>query len=210
MSDATLVTPGAPRAPQVFAFLFCSVDGFIEDAEGRLDWNTDDPELFVWKGRQARQTPHVGALLLGRRTYDHFAEFWPSPEAAARYPEIAAFMHEVPKIVVTSRPDSLPSWHGASPVDGADLPAVVAELRQEHDSDLAVFGSSTLAAQLLEHGLIDELRILISPVALGSGTGLFHGLRSPVSLTPGPTTTFPSGNVLLTYTPNAADGTSAS
>lgn len=205
-----ITTTSTTRSPQVFAFIFCSLDGFVEDAEQRLDWNTDDPELFVWKTRQARQSPHIGTLLLGRRTYDHFAEFWPSPEAHQHYPEIAAFMHEVPKTVVTSQPNTLPPWNAAEPAEATDLPAVVAKLREQHEGDIAVFGSSTLAAQLLEQGLLDELRILISPVVLGSGTGLFQGLSSRVHLTPGPTTTFPSGNVLLTYTSESPDGETAS
>lgn len=209
MTATTAPTPAMPRVPQVFAFLFCSVDGFVEDADRRLDWNTDDPELFVWKGRQARQTPHVGALLLGRRTYDHFAEFWTTAEASERYPEIAAFMQAVPKAVVTNRPGSLPSWHGAHPADGTDLPGVVERLREEHDGDLAVFGSSELAARLLEQGLLDELRIVVSPMLLGSGTGLFQGLDTRVALTPGPVTTFPSGNILLTYAPQAPEGRGA-
>lgn len=202
--------PAAARSPQVFAFLFCSLDGFVEDTQRRLDWNTNDPELFTWKGRQARQSPHVGALLLGRTTYDHFAEFWPSAEAYEHYPEIAAFMHETPKTVVTSRPETLPPWHLATAADGTDLAAVVAELCADHDGDIAVFGSSTLTAQLLERGLVDELRILVSPVALGGGTGLFQGLTRRVHLTPGPVTTFPSGNVLLTYTPRPPEGTATS
>ena len=204
-TQTTAGTSPRPRPPQVFAFLFCSVDGFIEDAEHRLDWNTNDPELFVWNQRQARQAPHIGAVLLGRRTYDHFADFWTTPEAAEQFPEIAAFMHEAPKTVVTTRPDSLPAWHGARPADGADLPGVVAELHAEHDGDIAVFGSSELAARLLEQGLLDELRILISPVLLGHGTGLFHGLGARVRLQAGPATMFPSGNALLTYTPQAPE-----
>ncbi|WP_150460205.1 dihydrofolate reductase family protein [Nesterenkonia ebinurensis] len=100
-----ITTTSTTRSPQVFAFIFCSLDGFVEDTEQRLDWNTDDPELFVWKTRQARQSPHVGTLLLGRRTYDHFAEFWLSPEAHQHYPEIAAFMHEVPTPATTASCD---------------------------------------------------------------------------------------------------------
>lgn len=211
MSTPAPTTPAtAGRTPQLFAFLFCSVDGFVEDSEGRLDWNTGEPELFAWQRRRARQVPYVGSMLLGRTTYDHFAEFWPSSEAYEHYPEIAAFMHETPKTVVTSRPGTLPTWHEAQSADGNDLPSLVERLRTAHDGDIAVFGSSALAAQLLGQGLLDELRILVSPVVLGRGTGLFQGLSRRIHLTPGPTTAFPSGNVLLTYTPRAADGKSAS
>lgn len=211
MSTPAPTTPAETRrTPQLFAFLFCSLDGFVEDAEKRLDWSTSEPEVFTWQRQRARQVPHVGSMLLGRNTYDHFAEFWPSSEAYERYPEIAAFMHETPKTVVTSRPETLSPWHEAQPAEGGDLPALVEQLRADHDGDIAVFGSSILAAQLLEQGLLQELRILVSPVVLGSGTGLFQGLSQRVHLTPGSTTMFPSGNVLLTYTPQAAHGKSAS
>lgn len=121
--QTTAGTSPRPRPPQVFAFLFCSVDGFIEDAEHRLDWNTNDPELFVWNQRQARQAPHIGAVLLGRRTYDHFADFWTTPEAAEQFPEITAFMHEVPKTVVTTRPDSLRPGTVPAPPTAQTCPA---------------------------------------------------------------------------------------
>lgn len=201
-------TASAARTPQVFAFLFCSVDGFVEDAHRGLGWSTGEPEVFTWHRRRARQTPHIGGMLLGRNTYDHFAEYWPSAEAFRTQPEIAAFMETTPKTVVTNRPASLASWQGARAAEGSDLSALVEQLRTEqkadNDGDIAVFGSSTVAAQLLERGLLDELRILISPVALGRGTRLFRGLESHVHLQAGPTTTFPSGAVLVTYAPENA------
>ncbi len=197
-------------SPQVFAFLFCSLDGFVEDAGKHLDWNTNQPQVFTWNSPEARHNPRVSAMLLGRNTYDHFAEFWPRQAAFTDYPQIAQFMRDTPKTVVTSRPDSLPAWTGSRPVSGTDLKATVGALKASHDHDIAVFGSSRLAGQLLEQGLLDELRILVSPVVLGSGTGLFQGLSRRVHLTPGSTTTFPSGNVLLTYTPQAPVGKSTS
>ena len=201
-------TASAARTPQVFAFLFCSVDGFVEDAHRGLGWSTGEPEVFTWHRRRTRQTPHIGGMLLGRNTYDHFAEYWPSAEAFRTQPEIAAFMETTPKTVVTNRPASLASWQGARAAEERDLTALVEQLRTEQEADsggeIAVFGSSTLAAQLLERGLLDELRILISPVALGRGTRLFQGLESHVHLQAGPTTTFPSGAVLVTYAPENA------
>ena len=165
------------RRQQVFAFLFCSLDGYHEGAGGELDWGLVDEEFFDWNLRQTRE---VGALLLGRRTYEHFAEVWTSQDAARRLPEIAAFMNAVPKTVVTSS-GQVTAW------------------------EVAVFGSSTLTVSRLEQGLVDELRILLNPVLLGRGRSLFAGLKDRVDLTAGAVTVFRSGNVLLRYRPPGHD-----
>ncbi len=188
------------QSGRIFAFLFCSVDGFIEDKQRRLDWSTPELQVFTWNSPEARHNPQVSAMLLGRNTFDHFAEFWTTKAAFTDYPQIAQFMRDTPKTVITSRPESLPDWTGSRPVSGTDLKATVDALKAAHDDDIAVFGSPTLTAQLLHQGLLDELRILINPVALGAGTRLFEGLERRVPLTTTSTTTFPSGNVLITYT----------
>ncbi|MDI3405202.1 dihydrofolate reductase family protein [Streptomyces cavernicola] len=190
----------AHTGQRVFAFQFCSLDGYHEGPGGELGWGLYDEEFFDWNLRQTRE---VGALLLGRRTYEHFAEVWTSQEAAARMPEVTAFMNAVPKTVVTSR-TTVPPWQGSRTVDGADLPAEVARLRAETpEGDVAVFGSSGLTASLLEQGLVDELRILVHPVLLGEGRSLYAGLKDRVDLEAGAVTAFRSGNVLLRYRPKA-------
>lgn len=76
------------RQQQVFAFLFCSLDGYHEGPGGELDWGLNDEEFFDWNLRQTRE---VGALLLGRRTYEHVVEVWTSAEAAEWMPEVTAY-----------------------------------------------------------------------------------------------------------------------
>ncbi|MGP4109883.1 dihydrofolate reductase family protein [Streptomyces sp. 4N509B] len=188
--------PDGPRR-KVFAFLFCSLDGYHEGADGELDFGVYDEEFFDWNLRQTRE---VGALLLGRRTHEHFAEVWPTPEAAERLPEVAAFMNAVPKTVVT-RSGRVTPWENTRVTDGADLGAEVARLRAESSGDVAVFGSSGLTVTLLEQGLVDELRVLLYPVLLGRGRSLLAGLRERVPLAAGAVTVFRSGNVLLRYHP---------
>ena len=186
----------------VFAFQFCSLDGYHEGAEGELDWGTNDEEFFDWNVRQTRE---VGALLLGRRTYETFARVWPTADAAERLPEVAAFMNAVPKTVVTGGGGQLTPWQNTRAIGAAELTAEVRRLRTESDGDVAVFGSSQLTATLLERGLVDELRVLLHPVLLGRGRSLYAGLPERVALTPGPVTVFRSGNVLLRYRPPGPD-----
>jgi dihydrofolate reductase len=188
------------RAGTVFAFLFCSLDGYFEDAEAKLDWVVNDDEFFEWN---VRLLSHIGALLLGRRTYEHFVEFWTSAEAATRMPEVAAFMTSVPKLVISSRAPSDHVWSSTRTSDGGDLAADIRGLISEVSGDVAIFGSSELTASLLDQDLIDELRILVHPVLLGQGRSLLGGLPQRLMLDPGPVTVFQSGNVLLTYRPRA-------
>ncbi|MFE7211938.1 dihydrofolate reductase family protein [Streptomyces sp. NPDC001698] len=190
------------RQQQVFAFLFCSLDGYHEGPGGELDWGLYDEEFFDWNVRQTRE---VGALLLGRRTYEHFAEVWTSAAAAERMPEVAAFMNAVPKTVVTGSGPVTP-WENTRVTDGSALAAEVARLRAESAGDVAVFGSSGLTVTLLEQGLVDELRILLHPVLLGRGRSLYAGLKDRIDLTAGAVTVFRSGNVLLRYRPPGRAG----
>ena len=185
------------RPRQVFAFLFCSLDGYHEGPGGELDWGLCDDEFFDWNVRQLRE---VGALLLGRRTYEHFADVWTSDEAKGRLPRIAASMNAMPKTVVTNSGRVTP-WENSRVVDDAGLEAEVARLRAESAGDVGVFGSSGLTVTLLERGLVDELRILLNPVLLGGGRSMVAGLKDHTHLTPGPVTVFRSGNLLLRYRP---------
>ncbi|GAA3050217.1 MULTISPECIES: dihydrofolate reductase family protein [Actinomycetes] len=189
---------------KIFAFLFMSLDGYVEGPDGELDWNLTDEEFFTWNIRQSRE---IGALLLGRRTFDHFAEFWTTPSAAAAMPEVWTFMNTVPKTVVTGRDAPPQDWDGTRVVDGDDLAGVVGTLRDETGGDVAVLGSPTLTCALLEQGLIDELRLLVHPVLLGGGRRLTDALRHRVLLDAGPTTVFRSGNTLLTYRPRTLERT---
>lgn len=182
---------------KVFAFLFCSLDGYHEGTAGELDWSLNDAEFHDWN---LRQSDEIGALLLGRRTFEHFAQFWTSDLAAAQMPQITSFMNAIPKTVVT-RSGTVPPWTGTTIVDGSDLSVEVSHLQAATTGDVAVFGSSGLTVSLLEQRLIDELRILVHPVLLGRGKSLYAGLYEHIELTAGPTTVFRSGNVLLRYEP---------
>ncbi|NDK30539.1 dihydrofolate reductase family protein [Nesterenkonia haasae] len=192
------VSTGPSRGGTVFAFLFCSLDGYYEGPGGELDWGVNDEEFFTWNMRQCNE---IGALLLGRRTYEHFQAFWTSRSAREHMPEVAQFMSSVPKLVVTGNSDLPPTWRGTTITDGKNLAADIARLGSEVAGDIAVFGSSELTTSLMQEGLIDELRILIHPVLLGSGRSLLNGLAHRVPLEAGPATVFRSGNVLLTYRP---------
>ncbi len=106
------------------------------------------------------------ALLLGRVTYEGFAEAWPSREG-----EFADKFNTMPKYVVSSTLEQ-PEWNNSTVLKG-DVAEEVAKLRREHDGDIVVHGSARLVQTLLERDLVDELRLMVYPLVLGSGRRLF-------------------------------------
>ncbi len=106
------------------------------------------------------------ALLLGRMTYEGFADAWPKRDG-----EFADKFNNMPKYVVSSTLDN-PEWTNTTVLKG-DVADEVAKLKREQDGDIVVHGSVQLAQTLLEHDLVDELRLMVFPVVLGSGKRLF-------------------------------------
>jgi dihydrofolate reductase len=134
-------------------------------------------------------------LLLGRRTYDIFAGYWPK---AASSP-IADGLNAATKYVATHRPDSL----GWGPVGdlGADIMEGVRGVKSEDGPDLIVWGSSTLTSMLLEQGLVDEVVLLAYPVLLGLGKRFFSDSADPRELALVSTKAISSGVLVNTYRP---------
>jgi len=107
-------------------------------------------------------------LLLGRRTYDIWAVYWPHVQAGHA---IADLFNRVPKHVATHRPDTL-DWQNSHALEG-DLAAVIHALKQQDGANLLAWGSADMVRQLLAARLVDELRLMIYPVVLGRGKRLF-------------------------------------
>lgn len=143
-------------------------------------------------------------LLLGRRTYDIFAAYWPylnvDPSSAsydAMTAEIAKRFNAVTKFVATHRPESL-SWSNSKAL-GPNVVESVKKLTTEDGPDLLTQGSSELVHQLLEADLVDELRLVVYPVILGKGKRLFGSGSAPRSLKLTRFLTSPNGTILATY-----------
>ena len=177
-------------------FEHISLDGVIqnspEDGFPHDDWTAPyrTPE-----GRDAVLAAQGGRfdLLLGRRTYDLWSGYWPQ---APRGP-MADAINAATKHVVTHRPESL-AWGPFEGV-GPDLVAVVRGLKSRSGPDLVLWGSSTLTTTLVQHGLADELHLLVYPVLLGTGKRFFGTGAVPVSFTLSESRATPSGIVFLTY-----------
>lgn len=132
-------------------------------------------------------------LLLGRRTYDAWADFWPK---AGDNPMTNA-LNAATKYVATHRPDSL-NWGPAADL-GADILAGIRDVRTTDGPDLLVCGSSTLTSVLLSQGLVDEVLLLVYPVLLGRGKRFFSDTADPRELAFVSTQVTPTGVLLNTY-----------
>jgi dihydrofolate reductase len=147
---------------------FVSVDGVMEDPGGAENYKYGGWAFEFSRGEEGDQfkvdeTRNTAALLLGRVTYEGFAEAWPSREG-----EFADLFNGLPKYVVSSTLND-PEWSNTTVVALDDL----AQLKQDTDGDLVVHGSGQLAQTLLERDLVDELRLMVFPIVLGTGKRLF-------------------------------------
>jgi dihydrofolate reductase len=150
---------------------FVSLDGVMEDPGGSENFGQGGWSFKVSRGDEGDkfkldETFASDALLLGRVTYEGFAEAWPSREG-----EFADKFNNMPKYVVSSTLEKA-EWQNSTVLKG-DVVEEVGKLKQEQDGDIVVHGSARLVQTLIEHDLVDELRLMVYPVVLGSGKRLF-------------------------------------
>jgi dihydrofolate reductase len=177
-------------------FNHITVDGYIADKSGNMSFahHADDPE---WQEFVSGNAAGGGAhFVFGRVTYDMMASFWPTQAAMESMPVVAKAMNQAPKIVF-SRSMKMAAWENTRVLTG-DIAAAVRALKAEEGRDMLIFGSGSICAQLAEAGLIDEYRLIVNPIVLGTGKAMFAG---PVALRRTDVRAFKNGNVLLTYVP---------
>jgi dihydrofolate reductase len=192
--------------------LFATLD-LVGQAPGGPE---EDPEGFPFGGWQAPLLDEVAgsqvaaayqgtdALLLGRRTYDLFAAYWPFQEGG-QDDDFATLFNRIPKYVASRGTPDLP-WAGSTQL-GPDLPAAVREIRARHEH-VTVVGSLDLVQTLLRERLFDRLDLWVHPIVLGVGKKVFDGGAVPTNVTLlEPPVAGPKGTVHLRYA--IADGTPA-
>jgi dihydrofolate reductase len=150
---------------------FVSVDGVMEDPGGAEEFEHGGWAFEFSRGEEgdkfkADETFEADAQLLGRKTYEGFAEAWPS-----RSDEFADRFNSMPKYVVSSTLKD-PEWTNTTVLDG-DVGESIAKLKDEVDGNIVVHGSAQLAQTLLDLDLLDEVRLMVFPVVLGTGKRLF-------------------------------------
>jgi len=172
-----------------------SLDGFFEGPNKKFDWFVPDEEFLDYAKDLLRT---VDTILFGRTTYEHMAGYWPS----APRDEIADAMNNLPKVVV-SRSLRKVEWNNSRLVKG-EVAEEISKLKQMpgKDKDIVIFGSATLASSLLQLGLIDEYRVILSPILLGGGSPMFTDMKQRINLKLGKTKILRSGVIVLYYEKN--------
>lgn len=176
---------------------FVSLDGVIEEPRWTFEFDRGE------EGNQFKFDELFGAsaLLLGRRTYEGFAANWPKMDGD----DFGKRMNSIEKYVVSSTlSDEAATW-GPTTVLRGDVLAEVRELRAGEGGDLLVEGSGQLVRTLLAQGLVDELRLMVFPVILGSGARLYsENMSAPLKMSVTSSATVGSGVLVLTFSPAPA------
>lgn len=170
---------------------FVSLDGVFEAPH---EWHFPffNDAAGQYKADELRATD---ALLLGRKTYEGFAEAWPKMSGD----EFSDKFNSMPKHVVSTTLEN-PTWTNSHVITG-DLASELAKLKDRYEQDIYIHGSGDLANSLLQQGLIDEIRLMVHPIVVGKGRRFFNDGTGIPALKLADVTTYDSGVVLLTYQP---------
>jgi dihydrofolate reductase len=167
---------------QVVVTEFISLDGVIEDPGGAEDFAHGGWSFKYDRGDEGNkfkmdELTNADAQLLGRVTYEGFAAAWPSRKDDAGF---ADKFNSMPKYVVSTTLEN-PEWENSQVIKD-DLAGEVAKLKGQYDGDILIAGSATLVQSLIEKDLVDELRLMVFPVVLGSGRRLFADRGTAASM----------------------------
>ena len=183
---------------------FLALDGTAQAPGGADEDTSDGFQHGGWHMQYgagsgvAKLIGEAGGFLLGRRTYEIFAGYWPN--APDDVQEVADLMNTKPKHVASRTLTDPLEWQNSSVLSAA-LPEAVAALKEKDGGDLLVIGSTVLVQSLIQHGLVDEFRLMIDPVLVGGGKRIFPddgGLR-PLRLVDHEVTG--PGTIIATYSP---------
>jgi dihydrofolate reductase len=192
---------------KVIANEFMSLDGVVQAPGGADEDTSGGFEHGGWHMRYfddlsqkwvLESIVEAGGFLLGRRTYEIFAAYW--PKAPEEEQVIAQPLNTKPKYVASTTLTEPLEWQNSNMLQG-DITEAVPALKQEDGADVHVIGSAELVRRLIEQGLVDEFRLMIDPVTLGGGKRIFRddGSLRPLRLVHSEVTT--TGAILATYAP---------
>ncbi|MGH3041036.1 MAG: dihydrofolate reductase family protein [Gaiellaceae bacterium] len=184
---------------------YVSLDGVMQAPGGGEEYKHAGWTFKVDRGDEGEkfkldETKDSEALLLGRKTYEGFAAAWPAMEG-----ELADKLNSMPKYVVSSTLEN-PEWNNSTVLTG-DVVDAVSKLKQERDGSIVVHGTAQLVQTLVEHDLVDELRVMVFPVLLGTGKRLFGETSGKKSLRLVDSNVVGEGVAILIYRPKAEEAT---
>jgi len=179
-------------------FMHISLDGFVTDSKGKMDWINIDEEMFDYAGQRTRE---ADTALYGRGTYHIMESYWPTaadkPNATKHDIEHAAWYNQVDKVIVSKTlkgTDRLKTR-----IISENLTSEIRKLKEGPGKEIIMFGSPTLAHTLTEENLINDYWLFVNPILLGKGLPLFNSLKHTVKLKLLANKSFASGVVCLHY-----------
>jgi dihydrofolate reductase len=178
---------------ELFLHVNVSVDGYICDTAGEIDWHFADEEFQQYLDQLLES---IDGIVLGRLAYEQLATYWPTAGSEVS-PTQRRRMHDLPKYVL-SRTIERTDWHN-SRLLGPDPVAAINRLKQQDGRPLALFAGAGAAKAALQLDLLDEIRLLVNPALLGGGTRLFGTGYARAELCLEQQRRFASGALLLTY-----------
>jgi dihydrofolate reductase len=186
---------------KIAAGLFIALDGVVEEpAEWHFPYFNEEMGAAVGATLEGADT-----VLFGRKTYDSFAGAWPEREAAGEEDAgFAKILGDIRKIVVSNQKLEF-TWRNSEQLEG-DLIGAVTALKNEPGADIALSGSVSVVRQLLAAGLLDELHLLVHPIAVRKGMRLFDEGEGPIPLRLISSETFETGVLNLVYGPTESTG----
>lgn len=183
---------------KIVLLMHVSLDGFAAGPNGEMDWVKLDDNLWDYV---AKVTDAADTVLFGANTYRLMEGYWPTaaeqPGASRHDIDHGRWVNAATKLVF-SKSLKKTSWQGTR-IIRENIKEEMTRLKEEPGKDLLMIGSPSLAQSFMQMDLIDEFRLNVNPVILGSGKALFEGIKQPIDLSLGNTQTFESGVLAVTY-----------
>ncbi|HEX5026551.1 MAG TPA: dihydrofolate reductase family protein [Agriterribacter sp.] len=177
-------------------FNFTTLNGYFKGLHDDISWHMHGSEQNQYSVEMLQSG---NTLLFGRITYEMMAGYWSSANAVKNNPQVSEGMNKAGKIVF-SRTLEKAGWYNSTLIKN-NIVDEIKRMKAMPGNDMAILGSGSIVTQFADEGLIDEYQIMIDPVALGSGTPLFSGIKQKLDLALTHTRSFESGVVLLCYQP---------
>ncbi len=182
---------------RIIASEMVTADGFFAGPGGELDWHVVDAGFNEYAVELLNA---ADLLLFGRVTYQLMADYWTTPAAIKNDPVVAGKMNQLPKIVFSRTQQHL-AWNNCKLMTQI-VPEEVTQMKQQSGGDIVILGSGTIVSALARLDLMDEYRLIVSPIVLGRGKKLLGDLDAKLRLKLLWTKATGSGNVLLCYGPD--------
>lgn len=177
---------------KIILFNMVSLDGYFEGKDREMHWHHGDKEMEEFFVQQLQATE---IILIGRKTYQLMYKYWPTKEANERSSQVAKLMNTLPKIVFSKTLQNA-EWNNTKVAQEPSADCLK-YLKEKSGKHILIFGSSNLCRTLIKKDLVDEFRLVINPVVLGSGRNIFENTSMELRLLK--VRVFGNGNVLCEY-----------